>query len=115
MIEILSQKNKKDIAAHALESKPQECCGLIVSKGDKSVVVRCNNEAVDPTKNFEISARDYIRVQKYGADILAYYHSHVKDEKGAFSDIDKKVSLAHGIPAIMYNIKTDNFFQYTAK
>jgi proteasome lid subunit RPN8/RPN11 len=115
MINALEHKIKSQIVQHALKSSPQECCGLIVSDGKRKAVIECKNEAVDPTKNFEISAKDYIRAQKYGTDIVAYYHSHVDNKEEKLSDIDKKVSLGHGIPIIMYNIETNNFFQYSSK
>ena len=48
-------------------------------------------------------------------EIIAYYHSHPNDEVGVFSDADKKVSAGHGIPLIMYCVKTKKFLEYNSK
>ena len=47
--------------------------------------------------------------------ITAYYHSHPNDEVGIFSDADKKVSAGHGIPLIMYCVKSKKFLEYNSK
>ncbi|MAF24954.1 hypothetical protein CL634_05200 [bacterium] len=102
---------KKEIKLHSLEEDPNECCGLILEIDKDLRIMKCKNISKDKLNNFEIGPHDYLRGEKRGK-IKAYYHSHPNDEIGTFSDIDKKVSLGHGIPLIMYSIKNNKFFEY---
>jgi proteasome lid subunit RPN8/RPN11 len=72
-----------DIIAHARETAPAECCGLLIgSKGAGQVIVesaRARNIAADPNR-FEIHPEDHLRVRREarqrGLEVLGFYHSH---------------------------------------
>ncbi|MCH2171228.1 Mov34/MPN/PAD-1 family protein [Myxococcota bacterium] len=84
-----------EVCAHALESLPEECCGLIVGNEDQRYreSERCRNEMTqrhqrDPTsyprdggQAFYMNELDYMRVQERarerGGSVTAVYHSHV--------------------------------------
>ena len=84
-----------EIRAHALESRPEECCGLIIGDENERFVrvERCRNEMTqkhtekpqlyprDGTAAFYMSASDVLRVEKElqdtGERVSAVYHSHV--------------------------------------
>jgi len=84
-----------DLYAHAIETLPEECCGLIVGKdGDRyQRLVRCRNEMTmrhrkdpveyprDGSEAFYMNSLDYMMVQDEaearGERVTAVYHSHV--------------------------------------
>jgi proteasome lid subunit RPN8/RPN11 len=84
-----------ELCAHALETLPEECCGLILGKAGAPFgqLVRCRNEMTrrhlaDPVAHphdgragFWMNERDYLHAQELGqaaGDIVtAVYHSHV--------------------------------------
>ncbi|MEE9609059.1 MAG: M67 family metallopeptidase [Myxococcota bacterium] len=94
-----------ELYAHALETLPEECCGLII--GDDEVrfshVVRCRNEMTqlhhadpasfprDGRRAFHMNPSEYQRVlervDSSGERVTAVYHSHV--DTGAYlSELD---------------------------
>tara|TARA_Y100000310_G_C20542706_1_gene744092 strand:- start:626 stop:970 length:345 start_codon:yes stop_codon:yes gene_type:complete len=112
-MKLLTNKIKNEIIDHALKESPNECCGVIYrARGtDEAFLKKCKNVALNKLKNFRVNPLQYMEACKLG-DIVAYYHSHVDDEKGVLSDPDKKVSRGHGLPLIMYCIKKDLFVEY---
>ncbi len=84
-----------EIRTHALESRPEECCGLIIGNENERFVrvERCRNEMTqkhteepqlyprDGKAAFYMSASDVLRVEKElrdtGERVSAVYHSHV--------------------------------------
>jgi len=104
-----------EICTHALESHPEECCGLLIGKrvGCFDEVHRCRNEVTrlhrqDPVtyprggqRAFHMNEFDYMRAQKEaeaaGARVTGVYHSHV--EAGAyFSEDDQESALQELYP-----------------
>jgi adenylyltransferase/sulfurtransferase len=104
-----------EIYTHALESLPEECCGLLSGKGPGrfDAIHRCRNEMTrlhrqDPVayprggeRAFHMNEFDYVRVQRdaeaAGARVTGVYHSHV--EAGAyFSDDDQESALQELYP-----------------
>ena len=96
-----------EICAHALESQPEECCGLVASGVDGRFdrAFRCRNDMTrkhrgdpevfprDGREAFYMNEIDYLKVQEAvvdeGSRITAIYHSHV----GAgvyFSEMDRE-------------------------
>jgi proteasome lid subunit RPN8/RPN11 len=82
----LSQTHLDQIIAHARQTSPEECCGMLVGRleNDRAVVA-----AIEPSANtwdgdrrtrFMIDPRMQLRVQResreVGLDIVGYYHSH---------------------------------------
>ena len=96
-----------EICAHALETQPEECCGLIASAAEHRFdrAFRCRNDMTlrhreepsafprDGREAFYMNEMDYLNVDKRvvseGGKITAIYHSHV----GAgvyFSEMDRE-------------------------
>ncbi len=96
-----------ELCAHALESQPEECCGLLTGKGEMRFahVYRCRNEMTakhlddpetfprDGGQAYFMNEIDYLRAQteaeQAGEVVTAVYHSHV----GAgvhFSEMDQE-------------------------
>jgi len=92
---VISGRILNELFTHALETLPEECCGLIV--GDEREpfqrFVRCRNEMTqlhrsDPDRHprdgreaFHMNEGDYLRVLEQveddGGRVTAVYHSHV--------------------------------------
>ena len=104
-----------EIYTHALESFPEECCGLLSGKrpGRFDAIHRCRNEMTrlhrrDPVayprgveRAFHMNEFDYLRVMKEAeegeARVTGVYHSHV--EAGAyFSEDDQESALQELYP-----------------
>ena len=104
-----------EIYTHALESQPEECCGLLTGKEARrfDAIHRCRNEMTrlhrqDPVtyprggeRAFHMNEFDYVRVQRdaeaTGARVTGVYHSHV--EAGAyFSEDDQESALGELYP-----------------
>lgn len=84
-----------ELCAHALETLPEECCGLIMGDDDHRYreVTRCRNDMtqqhrLDPVtyprtgeKAFLMNPHDYVEAQRQasqnGNRVTAVYHSHV--------------------------------------
>jgi proteasome lid subunit RPN8/RPN11 len=68
------------IVAHARETAPAECCGLLLgSAGSVLESARTTNLSSDPNR-FEIDPADHIRIRREarsrGLDVVGFYHSH---------------------------------------
>jgi proteasome lid subunit RPN8/RPN11 len=68
------------IVAHARETAPAECCGLLLGRGRTIVEsARTRNVAARPTR-FEIDPQDHIdrrrEARRRGLDVVGFYHSH---------------------------------------
>jgi proteasome lid subunit RPN8/RPN11 len=83
-----------EIYAHAEESYPRECCGVITRSHD---VVRLKNTSVDPMRSFEVSPVDYL-TKVNGALLL--YHSH-PDSEAVFSGGDELCSKRLKMPLLV--------------
>ena len=71
----------------ALKTFPDECCGFLfgdeTAGGDRNfseIMVVDNSKEGDRRRRFEISARDYLRAERFadetGLALLGVYHSH---------------------------------------
>ena len=105
-------EGRDEMLAHAMEELKhmRECCGLIVCKGKKQVVVRCQNASTEPYHRFMISPADFRAAEEQG-DIIACYHSHIDDGANP-SDGDKTMSEAHHLPFIVYSTSADAWSIY---
>lgn len=68
------------IAAHARESAPAECCGILIGRGQELVeAVRCRNLSDNPNR-FLIDPQDHFDVMRRsragGLEVVGFYHSH---------------------------------------
>jgi proteasome lid subunit RPN8/RPN11 len=92
---VIPRRILNDLYAHAIQSLPEECCGLIVGTDEDrfQLLVRCRNEMTmrhrqdpveyprDGSKAFYMNSLDYMIAQEEaearGARVTAVYHSHV--------------------------------------
>lgn len=109
----ITERALDDISRHAMETFPEECCGVILFDGQTDHVRRCKNvQNIKRAKNPELFQRDatiayYIDEQEFegikletersGAAIKALYHSHPQHE-AYFSEEDKASACAFGEP-----------------
>lgn len=110
---ILTQEAWMEISCHAIDSFPEECCGVILSDGKTEIVRRCQNiqnllHRLDPgsyprdaTIAFAIDPRELESIinqaEKSGSQIKAFYHSHPNHE-AYFSEEDKAFATPFGEP-----------------
>jgi proteasome lid subunit RPN8/RPN11 len=76
----ISHRALADVAAHARNAEPAECCGLLVGTGTSvAEVVPARNLANLPTR-FLIDPQDHIHAirdaRARGLEVLGFYHSH---------------------------------------
>ena len=111
----ISSRVLHELCNHALESEPEECCGLVSGhSGERfATVYRCLNDMSarhrsdptayprDGTRGFVINEVDYLRAAQEaegkGEQVTAIYHSHV----GAgvyFSEMDQEFADAALFP-----------------
>ncbi len=83
---IISKINLDEVIKHALETYPEECCGLLVGKREDErkvvvKVVKCKNVYVgDRKRRYMVDALDIYNVEKdaerHGLMLVGIYHSH---------------------------------------
>ena len=104
---ILRRQHLAEIIAHARETAPAECCGLIggLSGSRSSAIYRLRNVGSDPEKAYEAAPEELFAAQRQmrerGEDLLAIYHSHPRSNNPTPSETD--VRLAY-YPAATYLI-----------
>jgi [CysO sulfur-carrier protein]-S-L-cysteine hydrolase len=78
----LRSEHISSIIAHASETAPAECCGLIggVREARATTIYRLANVTADPELAYEAAPEDLFAAQRQmrerGEDLLAIYHSH---------------------------------------
>ena len=103
----------EEMFQHAIETYPDECCGIITGNSTKQTVHSCQNiqnrlYSEDPERHprdartaYAIDRKEagkiYAEAKKNKEDILAFYHSHT-DLDAYFSDTDKEVQIVFGEP-----------------
>lgn len=80
----LPQTMIDEMASHAIEDLPNECCGIITGKdGRATKLYRTRNAEASPFR-YSIDPRDILRVEKEmdeeGLSVLVIYHSHVASD-----------------------------------
>ena len=109
----LTQEAWEEISHHAVETFPEECCGVILHHGGTDAARRCRNiqnalHALDPEsypRDATIAyAMDLKELESIiheagttGAKIKAFYHSHPNHE-AYFSQEDKACATPFGEP-----------------
>lgn len=113
------------IVAHARESAPDECCGLLLGRGVEIVeAVRARNIADAPASRFLVDPGDHINgrreARRRGLQVVGFYHSHPRSpaepsetDLAEFSYPDHLyviVSLRAGAPEIgLFRLERGNF------
>ncbi len=110
---ILKRESIDAMCRHALETYPDECCGIISGKNSEETVHICDNvqnklHTEDPLR-YPRDARTAYAIDRHeaegifsearvqGSDIVAFYHSHT-DHEAYFSDMDREVQTVFGEP-----------------
>jgi proteasome lid subunit RPN8/RPN11 len=70
-----------DMVRHAREAAPDECCGLLLGRGDEIVeALPARNIADQPASRFLIDPHDHIECRREararGLEVVGFYHSH---------------------------------------
>lgn len=108
---VLTERELKEIFAHAEEAYPEEACGIVIGKPDDQdthAVRRCGNLANqfhldDPIRNprdaktaYIMDPKDLLRIQSdadaKGVEFVLLYHSH-PDHEAYFSETDRELAL----------------------
>ena len=103
----LANSQVNDLFAHARESAPDECCGLIGGEenGNATNIYRLRNTSAHPEVAYEAAPEELFAAQREmrrrGEQLLAIYHSHPRAITPAPSDTD--VRLAY-YPSAVYLI-----------
>ena len=110
--------------AHAHEAAPEECCGLLIGRGDNiAEAIRVRNAAPDRSRRYEIDPKEHFdlirRARQRSLDVVGVYHSHPRsaarpsasDVAEAFSDfLFVIVGLAGESPEIAaFRFESGNF------
>ena len=107
MITLLTSHREK-ILAHACETDPAECCGLIGGSDDEqaSSIYSLRNMASNPNVAYEASPEDLFAAQRQmrdrGEQLIGIYHSHPRSEEPVPSETD--VRLAYYPQAVYFII-----------
>lgn len=104
----------EEIHRHAIESYPNECCGVVLAENGRHHVRRIENvqdrlHGEDPARHPRDARTAYFmepeqlygvlsEAQRRGWRILAFYHSHPEHE-AYFSDEDRARAMAWDEPA----------------
>lgn len=81
---------------HAKAAYPNECCGLLINTGSKTVYFACRNQSENPQDDFVIPAEDYATAESAG-EVIAVCHSH-PDATSKPSDRDIAMCEATEMP-----------------
>lgn len=97
-------KHEIDIRKHAIESGPNEACGIIEWASGEVTARRCENTADDPRQSFRIDPKEYESSRDAG-DLIGYYHSHPEGGAEA-TPPDIAIANSLGLPMWIYGGKT---------
>jgi proteasome lid subunit RPN8/RPN11 len=104
----LQTSHRDQILAHACETDPAECCGLIGGDTDKQAlsIYLLRNLAANSNVAYEAAPEDLFAAQRQmrdrGEQLLGIYHSHPRSAEPAPSETD--VRLAYYPQAIYFII-----------
>ena len=91
---VLPQHLADEIVGHARDEAPNECCGVLLGKGDAvSEVRRARNVKASPVE-YEIDPKEHVDLLRAadgaGLDVVGFYHSHTFSEAyPSITDISK--------------------------
>jgi [CysO sulfur-carrier protein]-S-L-cysteine hydrolase len=108
----LKQAHLSEIIAHAGETAPHECCGLIggMTDGTAQSIYRMRNVAADPVVTYQAAPEDLFTAQRAmrerGEQLIAIYHSHPRSSDPRPSETD--VRLAYYPSAVYFIVGLGN-------
>lgn len=100
MLRLITSARQK-IIDDAIRTFPDECCGFLLGKvqGEErtieEIIIVNNAKEGDKRRRFEITARDYLKAERYALEkemtLLGVYHSH-PNYPSVPSEHDRKVA-----------------------
>ena len=95
---ILQRDQLHAIVAHARETAPDECCGLIGGTDSKAkTIYRLRNVTPNPQLAYEAAPEDLFVAQRnmreQGETLLAIYHSHPRSADPSPSETDVRLAF----------------------
>jgi proteasome lid subunit RPN8/RPN11 len=73
-----------ELVAHARADAPDECCGIVATRGDEAVAVHRTENIHHSPMRYEMDGREQLRVyneiEDAGLELGAIYHSHTRSE-----------------------------------
>ena len=94
----LRREHVDAMIAHARETAPEECCGLIGGVSDTRALTlyRLRNVTAHPESAYEAAPEDLFAAQRQmrerGEDLLAIYHSHPRASDPSPSETDVRLA-----------------------
>ena len=94
----LRREHVDAMIAHARETAPEECCGLIggISETRAVTLYRLRNVTPHPESAYEAAPEDLFTAQRQmrerGEDLLAIYHSHPRASEPSPSETDVRLA-----------------------
>ena len=94
----LRREHVEAMIAHARETAPAECCGLIggISETRAVTLYRLRNVTPHPESAYEAAPEDLFNAQRQmrerGEDLLAIYHSHPRASDPSPSETDVRLA-----------------------
>lgn len=91
---LLTQDLADEIVRHAKDEAPNECCGVLLGKGDAVSEVRpARNVKASPVE-YELDPKEHVEILRAaddaGLDVVGFYHSHTFSEAyPSVTDISK--------------------------
>jgi len=94
----LRREHLEAMIAHARETAPEECCGLIggFSEARATSLYRLRNVTTNPELGYEAAPEDLFAAQRQmrerGEGLLAIYHSHPRSSEPSPSETDVRLA-----------------------
>jgi [CysO sulfur-carrier protein]-S-L-cysteine hydrolase len=104
----LRNSHRNEILAHACETDPAECCGLLGGSDDEQAnsIYSLRNIASNPNVGYEAAPEDLFAAQRQRRDrceqLIGIYHSHPRSDEPVPSETD--VRLAYYPQAVYFII-----------
>jgi len=95
---ILRSEHLSAIVAHARETTPAECCGLIggVDEARSNSIYPLRNVTPNPERAYEAAPEELFAAQRQmrerGEELIAIYHSHPRTDDPFPSETDVKLA-----------------------
>src|SRR5215208_4053484 len=95
----LRREHLEAMIAHARETAPEECCGLIsgFSEARATSLYRLRNVTPNPELGYEAAPEDLFAAQRQmrerGEELLAIYHSHPRAVDPSPSETDVRLAF----------------------
>ena len=95
-----------EMISHALDQDPEECCGLLLGRGDNATrLTRVRNANENPTSRYNMDPLDVLHAEQdadeRGDKFVAIYHSHTYSQ-GYPSDTDVRSAVESGWVDLFY-------------